>query len=253
MQDRHRVPGPPESIFYIPNFITKAEEAKILESIPPNKWIALSHRRLQAWPARLTATNTLITSSSASSLPSWLQDPVVSRIQALGVIQGSTHGDVNHCLINEYLPGQGIMPHEDGGAYWPVVATVSLGASVVLHVTAKIASGHMAEGEGESRKEGEGVEEESRNEGSWRILQEPRSLLVTFGAAYTETLHGIAEVEEDVGLREGTVANWNLLGDREGIVKAGGRNVRGTRVSLTLRDVRKVSKLGGKLFGKGRS
>ncbi|KAK4552493.1 hypothetical protein LTR86_010337 [Recurvomyces mirabilis] len=253
MQDRHRVPGPPETIFYIPNFITKAEEARILESIPPNKWIALSHRRLQAWPARLTATNTLIASSSASALPSWLQDPVVSRIQALGVFEGSTHGGVNHCLINEYRPGEGIMPHEDGGAYWPVVATVSLAGSVVLDVTAKIASGHMAGDEGESRKEGVGVEEGGRKEGSWRILQEPRSLLVTCGTAYTETLHGIAEVEEDVELGEGTVANWELLGDREGVLEAGGRNVRETRVSLTFRDVKKVSKLGSKLFGKARS
>ena len=37
-------------------------------------------------------------------------------------------------LVNEYLPGQGIMPHEDGGAYWPVVGTVSLGGVVVLDV-----------------------------------------------------------------------------------------------------------------------
>lgn len=38
----------------------------------------------------------------------------------------------NHVLVNEYLPGQGIMPHEDGAAYRPVVATVSLGSAAVV-------------------------------------------------------------------------------------------------------------------------
>lgn len=84
----------------------------------------------------------------------------------------------------------------------------------------------------------------------WRILQEPRSLLITTGAAYTDTLHGIAEVKEDVDLDETTVANWMLLGDRESIAASGGRNERTTRISLTFRDVLKESKVGSKIFGK---
>ena len=47
-------------------------------------------------------------------------------------------------LVNEYLAGQGILPHEDGAAYWPVVGTVSLGGVVVLDVYEK-----KREGEGE--------------------------------------------------------------------------------------------------------
>jgi alkylated DNA repair protein alkB family protein 6 len=137
-------------------------------------------------------------------------------------------------LINEYLPGQGIMPHEDGGAYYPVVATVSLGGTVVLDVTAKSSPAS------------------SLSPSSWRILQEPRSLLVTTQGAYTETLHGIAEVHEDVDLGPGTVANWELLGDAEAIRAAGGNNQRTTRISLTYRDVLKVSSLGSKVFGRTR-
>ena len=88
---------------------------------------------------------------------------------------------------------------------------------------------------------------------AWRILQEPRSLLVTCGAAYTDTLHGIAEVKEDVDLDESTVANWGLLADKEKIVQGNGKSMRETRISLTFRDVNKVSKLGSKLFGKART
>lgn len=158
----------------------------------------------------------------------------MDRISNYGIFRDAPHG-INHCLVNEYLPGQGIMPHEDGAAYYPVVATVSLGGSTVLNVTEKSHSGDL------------GAEAARR---SWRILQEPRSLLLTTSAAYKDTLHGIEEVTEDLDLNEDTVANWNLLGDGAAIIADGGRSERTTRVSLTYRDVLKVSKVASKIFGK---
>ena len=91
----------------------------------------------------------------------------------------------------------------------------------------------------------------SRNDGAlesepaWRILQEPRSLLITTADLYTEYLHGIADVEEDAGLSPETVVNWDLL--RSAAEFRSGRNLRKTRTSLTYRDVLKTSKLGNKL------
>ncbi|KAK3110673.1 hypothetical protein LTR53_014788 [Teratosphaeriaceae sp. CCFEE 6253] len=236
--ERHRIPEAPASMYYIPNFITPEEEAFILQSIPATRWISLSHRRLQAIPSCLTARNTLL----PSPLPSWLAEPVVDRLHKLGgIFEGAPHG-INHCLINEYLPGQGIMPHEDGGAYHPVVATVSLGGSLVLEVSEKrSADADLSSAAGATAGK------------TWRIVQEPRSLLLTTGSAYTDTLHGIAEVTEDVELDDGSVANWGLLGDRETIVANGGRSERTTRISLTFRDVLKVSGVGSKLFGKAKA
>ena len=223
MED-HKLPNVTDSMYYIPNFITSEEEKYILEEIPANRWITLSHRRLQAVPTTLTANNTLLT----SALPAWLTDPILPCFQALGLFSDAPHG-VNHCLINEYLPGQGIMPHEDGAAYHPVVATVSLGGTVVLDIA------------------------EKDGPGKWRIVQEPRSLLVTTEKAYTDTLHGIGGVLIDEELDRDTVANWELLGAGESLTANGGRNERQTRISLTFRDVKKVSTIGNKLFGKGRS
>lgn len=80
---------------------------------------------------------------------------------------------------------------------------------------------------------------------AWRILQEPRSLLITTAALYTDFLHGISDIAEDTNLSENTVVNWDLL--RSPHEFAYGCNVRKTRTSLTYRDVMKVSKLGGKL------
>lgn len=126
------------------------------------------------------------------------------------------------------------MPHKDGAAYHPVVCTVSLGSSLTLGIYGK-------------NVDGTGTTE---SEPRWRILQEPRSLLITTDELYTDYLHGIAEIKEDVNLGPSTVSNWGLLRLPEEIIN--GRYERGTRTSLTYRDVIKVSKLGNKfgLLGK---
>ena len=151
------------------------------------------------------------------------------------IFRTSPHRTPNHCLINEYLPGQGIHAHEDGDAYHPVVATVSLGSHIVLDIRPK---SNDATGENMGKAQ------------AWRVLQEPRSLLVTTGNLYTECLHGISEVTSDDNLREDTIANWDLLGDRTAF--AGGQADRERRISLTFRDVIRVKKL-GKAFGKLKS
>ena len=148
-----------------------------------------------------------------------------------GAFHGSPHGAPNHCLINEYLPGQGIHAHEDGDAYYPVVATVSLGSHIVLDIKPKV-----------NNTIGESIE---RARG-WRVLQEPRSLLITTGTLYTDCLHGISEVAVDGNLDHENIANWNLLGDRTSFAE--GQAARERRVSLTFRDVIRVKKL-GKAFG----
>lgn len=81
----------------------------------------------------------------------------------------------------------------------------------------------------------------------YRILQEPRSLLITTDDLYTEYLHGIADTDEDTDLSADTIANWDLLGSRDSF--RDGRNARQMRISLTYRDVVKVVKLGNRLNG----
>jgi len=65
------------------------------------------------------------------------------------------------------------------------------------------------------------------------------------GDLYTDYLHGIEETFEDVNLGEESVVNWPLLNDCR--IFSSGRHARQTRISLTYRDVLKVSKVGGKL------
>lgn len=115
------------------------------------------------------------------------------------------------------------MPHEDGAAYYPLVATVSLGAEIVLDLYEK------------------GRYEDGRRP-QHRILQERRSLLVTTGKLYTDFLHGIADVMRDEGLSPESVCNWDLLREKDRF--DGGWLDRQTRISLTYRDVLKIAKVG---------
>lgn len=81
----------------------------------------------------------------------------------------------------------------------------------------------------------------------YRILQEPRSVLITTDDLYTTYLHGIADIDEDLDLSAETVANWDLLGSPATFQS--GRNTRQMRISLTYRDVLKVVQLGKRLNG----
>lgn len=83
-----------------------------------------------------------------------------------------------------------------------------------------------------------------------RILQEPRSLLITTDKVYVEHLHGIADITTDKHLDSTSVSNWSLLRSPELVVD--GKIERETRTSLTYRDVIKVSKLGKKFAMIGR-
>ncbi|KAK4123783.1 hypothetical protein N657DRAFT_656132 [Parathielavia appendiculata] len=231
--EARRITALPPAAYYIADFITEYEEQAILhkvETAPKARWRQLTHRRLQTWPSDVV-NDTLL---DARPLPDWLEDPVVSRIFSIPLSEGganifatSPHQRPNHVLINEYPPNTGIMPHKDGGAYHPVVCTVSLGSSLCLNLY--------------KSKEDGALEPEP----VWRILQEPRSLLITTADLYSEYLHGIEPTSTDVDISEKTIANWTLL--RSPSLYHNGINVRQTRISLTYRDVLKVSKLGSKI------
>jgi len=226
--------GPvPAAAYYIADFISEEEEEAILnkvETAPKARWRQLTHRRLQTWPSDLVKDTLL----DARPLPDWLEEPVVSRLLSIplpdgkpNIFAGSPHGRPNHVLINEYPPNTGIMPHKDGSAYYPVVCTVSLGSSLCLNLYKSKDDGALDP------------------EPVWRILQEPRSLLITTADLYSEYLHGIEPISADVDVSEQTIANWDLL--RSPSLFQDGLNQRQTRTSLTYRDVLKVSKLGNKL------
>ncbi|EKM75382.1 hypothetical protein AGABI1DRAFT_79964 [Agaricus bisporus var. burnettii JB137-S8] len=248
----HRVGD--RDVIYIPNFLSEEEEKYIIRKAsihdsPQQKWKQLANRRLQIWGGEITAKGLL-----PQSLPPYaLNYPnLLDRLKETGAFLESPHGSPNHIILNEYRAGQGIMPHEDGPKYFPVVATISLGSHTVFNYY-RYKPNHPEPGD----SEGKIVDKIP----IMSLLLEPRSVVISSGEMYTCYLHGIDPVEEDRLLPSNasqpseddpedsestitwtTIDNWSLLGDEhtKHLVTSGSILKRGTRYSLTCRDVERV-------------
>ncbi|OQR84919.1 alkylated DNA repair protein alkB [Achlya hypogyna] len=168
----HAAPGCAiSSIFYIPNWISEQEEAAILarvHAVPPATWVQLKYRRLQVWGGSVT------TVYEQETLPEWLQTLSQALVDA-GIFDAKVAP--NHALINDYGPGDVILPHEDGPMYHPLVAILSTGAPASMTFQRHRAT--------------------SPNDAPFVLPLARRSLLVFTGAAYTEYLHSIDDVVDD--------------------------------------------------------
>ncbi|KAF8890764.1 hypothetical protein BD779DRAFT_1438311 [Infundibulicybe gibba] len=241
-----------ESVFYVPKFLTQEEEDYLIRKImdtPHPKWKQLANRRLQVWGGEITPKNRLL----AQSLPSFIHTypDIITRLKYTGIFRDSPHGAPNHIIINEYLPGQGIMPHEDGPTYHPVVATISLGSHTVFNYYRYNGDDQAPDATPSLRHERGRVIDPIPIQS---VILERRSLVISTGSMYTSYLHGIEAVESDVfssadginpplltnpGVK---IANWALLTDEtKSTILEGGILHRGTRYSLTCRDVEHVA------------
>ncbi|XP_030638471.1 putative RNA/DNA demethylase ALKBH6 [Chanos chanos] len=213
--EKYILKNAPPTVYYIPDFITETEEEYLLQQVynaPKPKWTQLSRRRLQNWGGLPHQKGMF-----AEKLPDWLLK-YTEKISALGAFAGKT---ANHVLVNEYKPGEGIMPHEDGPMYHPTVTTISLGSHTLLDFYRPISQTELEVPQ----------TEESRYVLS--LLLQQRSLLILQGDMYERYLHGIREVITDT--LTDSVANLSCAGGHAGDVLP-----RGTRVSLTIRHVPKV-------------
>ncbi|KAH8104126.1 hypothetical protein BXZ70DRAFT_888551 [Cristinia sonorae] len=246
--ESRRVPGS-QTTYYIPNFVTEEEEEYVIRKIresPQQLWKNLPNRRLQILGGGMSAKNILV----PQEFPPYLNTfpDLIGRMRETGVFQSSPHGAPNHVILNEYLPGQGIMPHEDGPSYHPAVATLSLGSHTVFHYYQYKLDEEDTLSAPTSEARGKSIDKTP----VLSMLLEPRSLVITTSSLYTSHLHGIDDVHEDlfyqgdvessVGTKL-TVANADLLADEgvKDVVLKGGVLKREVRYSLTCRDVEKVA------------
>ncbi|KAG0706203.1 hypothetical protein DFH29DRAFT_902608 [Suillus ampliporus] len=237
-------------IYYIPNFISEDEEQYLLRKIedsPKQKWKMLNKRRLQLWGGEVLQKNILF----RQDLPAFLNDfpDVLGRLKSLGAFNQSPHKGPNHVILNEYHAGQGIMPHEDGPSYHPVVATISLGSHTTFH--------YYRYKDHDNLNVDPGLMGRSVDPAPLlSLFLEPRSVVVTTRELYTMHLHGIDGVAADTFAGDGflllpdgsqsPIANRHMIQDKTvaGIVESGGTIERSTRYSFTCRDVEKVAASG---------
>jgi len=217
----YRVPGVPETVDYVPDFITPQEESLLLREIersPAPRWTQLSNRRLQNYGG-VPHKNGMI----SEKIPDWLHKSAVDKVNSLSLFGGK---NANHVLLNEYKPGEGIMPHLDGDLFYPTITTISIGSHAVLNFF-------------------EPEEDKDTTCRSWNerlvlsLFVEPRSLLVLQQDMYHKYLHGIDQITTDHVTKQYPNLNNDLA--------LGSDIERSIRYSLTIRHVPKTTKFKLKL------
>lgn len=144
-------------------------------------------------------------------------------------------------------------PHEDGKAFQPLVATISLGSHTVLDLYHYVSPTTPSPPMIAADEQGKAVAAVPLG----HVLLLPRSLFVLTGSLYQSHLHGIAEREGDTVVDAGrengqadavVVSNTALLANPE--IEAAIRSPEGwtakrdTRTSVTFRRAEKVLKGG---------
>lgn len=69
---KHAMRGPPDGVFYVPEYISKEMEQEIMEvahSMPVNQWVKLRGRRLQCFGGKPTEN---VRSFQSEALPPWI-------------------------------------------------------------------------------------------------------------------------------------------------------------------------------------
>ncbi|PRW33548.1 alpha-ketoglutarate-dependent dioxygenase alkB-like protein 6 [Chlorella sorokiniana] len=221
------------TLYYVPDAITPAEEQSLLTHITASKqqWKTVSGRRLQNLGGIVHKKGLL-----PAPLPSWLQ-PLLGKLAADTGAYGEGQAP-NHVLINAYQPGEGIMPHEDGPLYHPVVVILSLQNPAVVRFARKRQEGQQ----GDAAAAAEGTESHARaGQLVASVACMPRSLLIFKDEAYSGCLHGILEAAvEDI---DASVVNAQQAGLQIGQALPRG----GERISLTVRRVLHTYSLGLRL------
>jgi alkylated DNA repair dioxygenase AlkB len=142
------------------DYLSPQEEQELITHIDSGPWDTEWRRRVQRYGLGYGSSKRTVISDS---FPDWLT-PLASRVQ----YDAGFERFPENCVINEYLPGQGIAPHKDYSTFGPKVACVSLGSTVLLDFHAP------------DLKE------------KHSILVPPRSLWIIQGDARDKWLHGIS-------------------------------------------------------------
>lgn len=170
----------PRGLTLTPEYISPATEADLVSYFAAeakSHWTALSSRRVILYGLHFVQSDT-----SHRRYTRVTPEPIQRLAERL-VADGYQDQLANHILVNEYKVGQGIMPHEDGPAFVPNAAIISLLSATVLDFYRKDSA--------------------DRSTPTTSIRLPPRSLCIIGDEAYTSHLHGIAERLADAGEARG--------------------------------------------------
>ena len=154
----------------VPDFVTPAEEERILLRISQASWLTELRRRVQHYGYRYDYAGDTAP-APATPFPAWVSvmaDRMRAHFEGVAPVQ---------CIVNEYRPGQTIGMHADHAQFGPVVASLSLAADWPMRF-------RLRGGQAYARGALSGDE---------TAILPRRSLLVLSGPARHRWMHGIAQ------------------------------------------------------------
>ena len=178
-EDMHVLSNSPiDQISYIPNFVPKG--SKLYKSLLDHTVHAIRKNYTSLKYSKRGVAMYDNFSPDGIPMPSWLDD-FAMVLQTNGFFDNKP----NHVLVNVYEMGQGIMPHTDGPDYKAKTVTLSIGGSVLMMFTRRLASIDI------------GI---TPIKEACQVLLEGGSLLVFEQDAYVNHLHSINEVQSEIVL-----------------------------------------------------
>ena len=108
------------------DYIDVQEERFLLEHVDAARWQNDFRRRIQQYGLGYAADR--------EGKPSWVRDFPEWLLTLAGKAAQDSGFDrfPENCVINEYIPPQGIGPHRDYSDFGPTVACLSLGSDIVM-------------------------------------------------------------------------------------------------------------------------
>jgi alkylated DNA repair dioxygenase AlkB len=158
-----------DGLFYLPEYISRAEEQKLIELIDSGEWDNHYRRRMQ-YHGNVYKRNELYESKILlGELPDWLSE-LANRFVEDGLISKAP----DSVVVNDYPIGVGFPQHRDDLMnYEEVVIAISLGADIVIDFNSLLRTKEVG------------------------ILLEARSLMLMMGEARGDWRHGIARRKSD--------------------------------------------------------
>jgi alkylated DNA repair dioxygenase AlkB len=201
-------------------------------------WSTVLQRRTCQYGYQYNYSNKYTPPTPTTPLPKWLKEMVLIKI--LNVFHNN---DINfgsnlnliQCIINEYLPNQGISPHTDHERFFgDVICSLSLGSDTVMDFE-------------KSSNDSNNNASNSNNDVVVRPIYLPRrSLVILQGESRYKWKHSIPKRQRDINCNSQTITNFNdvLRFNESDTIRIDNNkksfiNVRSTRYSFTFRTIKK--------------
>lgn len=155
---------------YIPNYVDRGEQTQLIQAIDRQPWQFDRDRRLQQHGYQYNyQQGSLVSSKYLGPLPDWA-DRITQKISCDRIMQSP----LDHLVVNEYLPGQGIRSHIDcRNCFGNTILILSLMSTCVMEFT------------------------HNQTQTKVPVLLEPRSLVILQKVARYQWLHGVAPRKVD--------------------------------------------------------